>query len=189
MPGELLQGAELGRATAGESGDAHGGRVELLVGEVGPADGGVEEDEGGVGGASLGREEGDEGGDGVVDAHLGLGAELLVDGGEELVVVVDEGGEVVALEGADGVPAVVAHVVDDDVVVVGEERPEGVVEVDGEAVAVAHDEARPVRVAVPAHGDDGVVVHAHGERGKGLGDLPGHVLTCHNAAVFSWRTG
>ena len=37
----------------------------------------------------------------------------------------------------------VSQVVGDDVVVVREKGPEGIVEVDGEAVAVAHDEPGP----------------------------------------------
>ena len=106
------------------------------------------------------------------NADLRLVAVVAVDGLEDPVVVADESRDVVALRPADRIPAVVSEVVDDQIEVVCQQRPERIVEIDRQTVAVAQDQARAFRVAVTPQDDDRVIIHADITGGKRLGYFP-----------------
>ena len=114
-----------------------------------------------------------QGGNGVEDPHRGFLTVETLHRFEDAVVVAGKGVDDVGLQGTDLVPAVVPEVVDDQVVVGRQQRPERVVEVDGEAVAVAQDEAGSRRIPVAPQDDDGGGVHLHGVGGQRPGYLPG----------------
>ena len=70
----------------------------------------------------------------------------------------------------------VSEVIDDQVVVVDQERPEGVIEVDGEAVAMADHQPGSVRVAVTAEDDYFATLQRHPANRPWLGYVPNGVL-------------
>ncbi|MYG18888.1 MAG: hypothetical protein F4208_04805, partial [Gemmatimonadales bacterium] len=122
----------------------------------------------------------------MVDADRGLLPEAFSDRSEHAAAVIAERADVVRLLLADGVQAVAAEVVHEEVEAIGEERPERVVAVGGLPVAVAEDHARAVGVAVPADADDGAVGHGRVERGQGLGHL---VPVGHGASLLRRADG
>ena len=68
------------------------------------------------------------------------------------------------------IPAVVPQVMDDDIELIGEQRPEGIVQVDRQAVAVSQYEPGAIRIAMPPEDDDRFIVHLRTlwvERGLG----------------------
>ena len=108
--------------------------------------------------------------DRVEHADRRLRAETVRDEADQPVHVGDEGGNVVAVRVVARVAAVIALVVDREIVAVGQQTPERVIGIDGEPVAVRHHQPGPVRVAVAAHPDDGAVVHLGVEALRGLRD-------------------
>lgn len=72
----------------------------------------------------------------------------------------------------DRIPAMVSHVIDNQVEIVGQEGPERVVEVDRQTVAMTQNESRSSRVSMTPQTNDGVIVHADFINRKRLGDLP-----------------
>ena len=88
------------------------------------------------------------------------------------IVVANESCHVVTLRPADRIPTVVSQVEDDQVEIVGQQRPERIVEIDGETVAVAQNQPRAGRIPVTPQDDDRVIVHADVTGGKRLGYLP-----------------
>ena len=70
-----------------------------------------------------------------------------IDGLENDVVIANHGRDIVIRLGADAVPAVVPEIVDHQVEVVREQRPERIVEIGGETAAVAQDDSEARRIA------------------------------------------
>ena len=73
---------------------------------------------------------------------------------------------------AGGIPSVVPEVVDNQVEIVDQERPERVIEIDRQPVAVAQDEPRAFRIPMTPQNDDGVIVHPGFTSGERFGYLP-----------------
>ena len=119
-----------------------------------------------------GRQERHQGRDRVEYSHLGLQAVVLVDNFEYGVVVRDQGWDIVVVQRAEAIPPVVSLVVHDQVEVVDQPGPEGVIEIDRQPISVAHDEPRAVGVAVTPQNNGGVAVHLDIESGKRLGQFP-----------------
>ena len=71
--------------------------------------------------------------------------------------IVDQIGDSMIFETPHPVPPVVAEVVDEDFEPVRQPAPERQVSVRGQAVPVGHEQARPVRDAMPADMDDAAV--------------------------------
>ena len=105
-------------------------------------------------------------------AGLRLLPESPLDGVLDAQVVIDECGHMVAAQRPGSVPAVVPEVVEHEIEGVRELRPERVIEVDREAVAVAEHDARAGGIPVTPERDHGAVAQAHVMHGKGLGHLP-----------------
>ena len=165
-------------------GHALGGGIELRLAPGRLADGRIEENEPRVPFGE--REQGNQRRYGVKHPDRRLRSISGFDGFEDPIVVMDQRRHVVLLLEPDGIPTVVPEVVDHQVEVVREERPERVVEIDGEPVSVAEDEPGAGGVSVPANGNDGLVVEtdlAHRER---FGDLPdglrGHAVAPESLA-------
>ena len=92
--------------------------------------------------------QGREGGDGVEDADGGFLSEEIMGRVEYAVVVTGKGIDTVVLQRTQFVPAVIPEVVYNKIEAAAQQRPEWVVEVDGETVAMAKDEPRAFRVPV-----------------------------------------
>ena len=71
------------------------------------------------------------------DTDGGLVAVPVGDGIENQIMVMHHDRNVVVLLSADAVPAMVTEVVDHQIEIVGEQRPEGIVEIRSETVGVA----------------------------------------------------
>ena len=71
------------------------------------------------------------------NADAGLRPKLLVDRSQDAVQIGDEHRDVVLTDRPERVPAVVADVVEDQVELVNQERPERIVQVDRHAIAMA----------------------------------------------------
>ena len=95
-----------------------------------------------------------------------------VDGFENTFLITNQGRDVVLLAGTDRIPAVVPEVIDDEVKLVGKQRPERVIEIDCKTVPVAQNEPRAVRIAMPSQRGDGVLVEADVTPREWLGYLP-----------------
>lgn len=95
-----------------------------------------------------------------------------VDRRKNIVVVLNQCWDVMPFLIADIIPAMVSHVIDNQVEVVGQEGPERVVEIDRQTVAVTKNEPRSSRVSMTPQTNDGVIVHADFINRKRLGDLP-----------------
>ena len=95
-----------------------------------------------------------------------------VDGRKNTVVVLNQCWKVMLFLISDIIPAMVSHVIDNQVEVVGEEGPERVVEVDRQTVTVTQNEPRSSRVSMTPQTNDGVIVHADFINRKRLGYLP-----------------
>ena len=98
--------------------------------------------------------------------------EMSVDRFEDTVVVTNQRRNVLLSQIADGIPTMVSEVIDDQIELIGQERPERVVEVDGQSVAVAQDKARTRRVSVTSQRDRGDIVHADIMSRERFGYLP-----------------
>ena len=81
-------------------------------------------------------------------------------------------GTFVAPQRPGSVPAVVSEVVEHEIELVRKQRPERVVEVDREAVAVAYNDAWAGGIPVPPERCHGAVAQAHIVHGERLGHLP-----------------
>ena len=79
-------------------------------------------------------------------AYSGLCSVVAVDSLSNDIVVLNQYRNIMVSEIAYRIPAMVSEIVDYQVEIVGEERPEGIIKVDCETVAVAHDESRSLRV-------------------------------------------
>ena len=121
------------------------------------------------------------------DPNFGLRPVVSVNRFDNQVVVADQRRDIVVSDCTYGVPAMISEVIDYEVELVGQKRPEGVVEIDRQTVAVAKNESRAVRIAVTPQGDDGVIVHGNIHCGQRLGYVPYGVRARHWTAVF--RTG
>ena len=98
--------------------------------------------------------------------------ELPVDCFENTVVIIDERRDAMFMNGTDRVPAVVPEVVDHHVEIVRQQRPERIIEIDRETVAMTQYETWTLRVSMTPQRDAGVVVHEDVNRGMRLGDFP-----------------
>ena len=96
----------------------------------------------------------------------------LKEGEDNGVMVGDQRGNIVVPLGADAIPAMVPDVVDRQVEIAGEQRPERVVEIGGETVSVAQNHPRTRRIAVSPNRGNGAVVEPDIACRKGLGNLP-----------------
>ena len=105
-------------------------------------------------------------------SYSGLCSVVAVDSFGNDIVVLNQCRNIMVPEIAYRIPAMVPEIVDYQVEIVGEERPERIIKVNRETVAVAHDESRSLRVSMPPQRNDGVVVHADIVSGKRLGQLP-----------------
>ena len=90
------------------------------------------------------------------DAGPGSHPESPVHGLSDGLEVAAEGRDGVPRDGAGRVLAVIPQVEHDDIEVIEEERPERVVEVDREPVAVAQQQAGPIPVPIPPYRDRGL---------------------------------
>ena len=97
---------------------------------------------------------------------------VAVDRFENTVVVTDEGRNIVLLQGTDSIPTMVSEIVDNQVEIVRKERPEGIIEINRQTVAVAQDEPWARWISMTAQSDDGVIVYANVASGKWLGYFP-----------------
>ena len=75
------------------------------------------------------------------DPNLRLLSVVAVNSLHNEVVVADQSRDVVVFDGADGVPAVISEVMDNEVEIVGQKGPKGVVEINCQTVAMAQDKA------------------------------------------------
>ena len=91
---------------------------------------------------------------------------------ENKVVVTDEGRNIVILQRADSIPTVISEIVDDQIKIVGQQRPEGIVEINRQTIAVAQHESRPRRISMTTQPDESVVIHANIASRKRLGYFP-----------------
>ena len=103
------------------------------------------------------------------DADLRFWSEVPVDAPGDARIVPEERLDIVCLEVADRVPAVVSEVVQDQIETGTEQRPEGIVRVRGQSGPVAHDEPWTVRIAVPPEDQQRAVVCANLGSGVRLG--------------------
>ena len=76
------------------------------------------------------------------------------------------------LQGTNSIPTVISEIVDDQIEIVGQQRPEGIIEINRQTTAVAQHEPRPCRISMTAQRDDSAIVHANIVSGKRLGDFP-----------------
>ena len=91
---------------------------------------------------------------------------------ENKVVVADKGRNIVILLWADSIPTVVSEIVDDQIKIVGQQRPEGIVEINRQTIAVAQHEPRPRRISMTTQNDGSIIVDANFASGKRLGYFP-----------------
>ena len=77
------------------------------------------------------------------DPNFGLCPVVSVNRFDNQVVVADQRRDIVVSDCAYGVPAMISEVIDYEVELVGQKRPEGVVEIDRQTVAVAKNERGP----------------------------------------------
>ena len=157
---------------AGHVGQARCRRLELLEPAPRLAQRRVEQHARRKVAAFVGRQQRHESRNGMVHADSRLIPVVLVDRLENLVVVLNQGGNRMASERPNGIPAVISQVVDDQVEIVRQQRPEGNIQINGEAVAVAQNEPRACGISMTPQRNHGVVVHAHVVRGMRLGYLP-----------------
>ena len=92
--------------------------------------------------------------------HTGAGPhpESLIHGLSDGLEVAAEGRDGVPRDGSPRVLAVIPEVEQDEIELVQQQRPVGVVEVRGEPVAVAQQQARTVRVSVAPHRNGKLIV-------------------------------
>ena len=83
-----------------------------------------------------------------------------IDRVDKTVMITNQRRNVLLSKRSGGIPAVVSEIVDDQIKFVGQERPERVVEIDGQPVAVAQNESRSRRISVASQGDDGGIIDA-----------------------------
>ena len=96
----------------------------------------------------------------------------LVNSREDAVMVAHQSRHVMPGDGPDFIPAVVSEIMDYQVEIVHEQRPEGKIEIDSQTVAVTQDKPRTGRIPVPAHGNNSVGVRADFTNGSGFWYLP-----------------
>ena len=102
-----------------------------------------------------------------------LRPEMCVNRLKKTVVVTNQRRNVLLSQIADGIPTMVSEVIDDQVEIIGQERPKRVVEINGQSVAVAQNEPRTRRVTVASQRDRGDVVHPDITSRERFGYLPG----------------
>ena len=139
---QFLPVLEPRRAVTGHVGQAQRRRLEFLVTTPRFTHRRVEQHAGGKFAALVGRKQRRQSRDGVVHTDLRLMPVGLVNCLENPVVVLNQGGNRVTSDRAYRVPAVVSEVMDNHVEIVEEERPEGIIQVDGKTVAVAQNKPR-----------------------------------------------
>ena len=105
-------------------------------------------------------------------ADLRFLSEAPVNVPDDALAVADECWDIMRAPVADRVPAVAPYIADEEIETVGEPRPEGIVGIDGKPVAVAQNEPRAVRVAVPPDGDRKAVGRTHLKYGDRFGNIP-----------------
>ena len=119
------------------------------------------------------------------NANLRFLAEMLVDLLEDSVMVADQSRHAVIFQIADCIPTVVSQVVDDEVEVLGQVRPERIVEVDGQTIAVAEDQSNPIGVAVAAKQNRRLGTHIDFVNSQRFGDAPDCILLRHDDGLTS----
>ena len=108
----------------------------------------------------------------MINAHLGLLPILAIYFLNDAVMVFDQSGDGVIPKGCDLVPAMIAEVIDHKVKIIGEEGPEGIVEVNRQPVPVTNNQSRTLRVAVASKDDNRTVFHLDIMSGKRRRYLP-----------------
>ena len=106
------------------------------------------------------------------DAYFRFFPVVMVNRFENKVVVINKGRNIVILQGADSIPTVIPEIVDDQIEIVGQQRPKGIIEINRQTTAVAQHEPRPGWISMTTQSDDGVVIHANIASGKRLGYFP-----------------
>ena len=106
------------------------------------------------------------------DAYRRFRSETAMDLLMNQLLITDESGKVMSTEIAHRIPPVVSEVVDHQIEVLGEQRPERVVLIDGETIAMT--EHKPWTPAVPMspQGHECAVFHAYEMCRDGRGDVP-----------------
>ena len=122
----------------------------------------------------------------MVYANLRFASVVVVNRFEDQFMVSNQGRNVVVLAVADRVPAVIPEVIHDQVEVRREQRPERIVEIDCETVAMTQHEPWTGRIPMPSQDGDRVRVQAYLAHRERLGYLPDsladHVDTGFNSA-------
>ena len=85
----------------------------------------------------------------------------LVNCREDAVMVAHQSRHVMPGDGSDFIPAVVSQVMDNQVEIVHEQRPEGKIQVNCETVAVTQNQSRAFRITVSPQGNNSVVVRTN----------------------------
>ena len=111
--------------------------------------------------------------EGVEDAGPRLFAEMLADGAKDPVVVPGKSRHVVIPGVTPRVAPVVAQVVENEVEPAREQRPEGIVQVGRQPVAVAEHEPGACRIAVAAQDDGGIILGPCNSGRQRIGEIPG----------------
>ena len=173
---KLAQRGEVLGAPADLGGVLRGRGIEVEVAAAGLAKRRVEQHQARVVPALGGRQQRGQRRQGMEYPYRGFLSVGRVDRFQNAVLVVGQRGHVVPFRRADLVPAVVPQVMDDDIELIGEQRPEGIVQVDRKTVAVSQYEPGAVRIAMPPEHDDRVVVHAHVMSGMRPGQHPARLV-------------
>lgn len=113
-------------------------------------------------------------------ADLCFRAEVLSDLFEDAVVVCDQRRNAVIFQVAHRIPPVGSQVVHDEIEVLGKQRSERIVEVDGQAIAVAENEPGSVGIAMAAKQYRRPIAHSHFVDRPRFGNAPDRPLLRHD---------
>ena len=91
------------------------------------------------------------------------------------------------LQIADPVPTMVSEVVNEQVEFVDQERPERIIEIDRQTVAVAEHKPRSIRISVTAQYNDGIIVDPNFANRKRLRYFPYGFWSCRQVLALSSR--
>ena len=103
---------------------------------------------------------------------LWLVPKVVIDGLKDQGIILHQHGNIVFALCTNLVPAMVSQIIEDQVEVLGEQRPERVIKVDGKTVAMTQNEARTGRVTVLSQEGDCILVQSGFVHRDGLGNLP-----------------
>ena len=169
---KLLPGTKPVRATPSQGGRTSHCRIEFFIAVAGLAQRWIKKNACRETAASGRRQERHQRRNRMKNTYFRFFSIEAVDGRKNTVVVLNQCWKVMLFLISDIIPAMVSHVIDNQVEVVGEEGPERVVEVDRQTVAVTQNESRSSRVSMTPQTNDGVIVHADFINRKRLGYLP-----------------